>query len=61
MLSDEQNNETHNVVSLAIIECFKIWSHFFEEVTITLLVLLDNKNLKKYIEATRSNSIQIYT
>ena len=52
MQSAKLNYETHNAELLAIVKSFKIWHHYLEKATYTILVLTDHNNLKKFIKTT---------
>ena len=59
MLSAKRNYETHDVELLAIAEGFPTWRHYLERAALTILVLSDHKNLKKFVETTRRSGRQI--
>ena len=59
MLLLEQYYEIHNAELLAIVESFKIWRHYLEGATHTILVLTNHNNLKKLMETTSLSVCQI--
>ena len=59
MLPAERNYEAHDAELLAIVEGFKPWRHYLEGTALTVLVLTNHNNLKKFMETIRLSGRQI--
>ena len=59
MLPAEQNYETYDAESLAIVERFKTSCHYLKGAAHTILILTDYNNLKKFIETISLSGCQI--
>lgn len=52
MISAKRNYETYNAELLAIIKGFQTCQHNLKRAALTIFLLINNNNLKKFIEKT---------
>ena len=59
MIPAETRYETHNGELLAIVEAFKTWKHYLEGFRHEVLVLIDHKNLRQFMDTMSLSSRQV--